>query len=262
MTSERTLLQMSMKIGHRASAARQIFLFGPLRSVSDDVFPISQPTRSPASGSATPSGTPTKTSALQELYIPPPPMEPYAPRSVKGDFEDQLQLFKANFSVLYVSCNLVSGPAAAGTRRSPCQERRRLAATAAWPSEPIRPTPSWIKNPRGESRTSRFTAPRRHTVKGLMNSFGLSQCHWTKTIARLRTLHADLTCGVWLLAGRLRPISMPVECNWGGDYEDPAKLHRENRRGESVFARFLGRPVRGSRTRLARDKIWKSEFPF
>lgn len=25
---------------------------------------------------------------------------------------------------------------------------------------------------------------------------------------------------------------MPVECNWVGDYEDPAKLNRENRRGE------------------------------
>lgn len=25
---------------------------------------------------------------------------------------------------------------------------------------------------------------------------------------------------------------MPVECNWVGDYEDPAKLNRESRRGE------------------------------
>uniref|UniRef100_A0AAX7VJP7 Connector enhancer of kinase suppressor of Ras 2b n=1 Tax=Astatotilapia calliptera TaxID=8154 RepID=A0AAX7VJP7_ASTCA len=70
-----------------------------------------QPTRSPGSSSATPSGTPTKNSALQDLYIPPPPAEPYTPR--------------------------------------------------------------------------------------------------------------------------LRPISMPVECNWVGDYEDPAKLNRESRRGES-----------------------------
>uniref|UniRef100_A0A674N190 Connector enhancer of kinase suppressor of Ras 2 n=1 Tax=Takifugu rubripes TaxID=31033 RepID=A0A674N190_TAKRU len=30
--------------------------------------------------------------------------------------------------------------------------------------------------------------------------------------------------------GRLRPISMPVECNWTGDYEDPAKLNRDTRR--------------------------------
>uniref|UniRef100_A0AAX7VM69 Connector enhancer of kinase suppressor of Ras 2b n=1 Tax=Astatotilapia calliptera TaxID=8154 RepID=A0AAX7VM69_ASTCA len=39
-----------------------------------------QPTRSPGSSSATPSGTPTKNSALQDLYIPPPPAEPYTPR--------------------------------------------------------------------------------------------------------------------------------------------------------------------------------------
>uniref|UniRef100_A0A3P8SLF7 Connector enhancer of kinase suppressor of Ras 2a n=1 Tax=Amphiprion percula TaxID=161767 RepID=A0A3P8SLF7_AMPPE len=76
-----------------------------------------QPTRSPGSSSATPSGTPTKNSALQDLYIPPPPAEPYTPR--------------------------------------------------------------------------------------------------------------------------LRPISMPVECNWVGDYEDPAKLNRESRR-EASLMRYVG----------------------
>jgi len=25
---------------------------------------------------------------------------------------------------------------------------------------------------------------------------------------------------------------MPVDCSWVGDYEDPAKLNRESRRGE------------------------------
>lgn len=34
--------------------------------------------------------------------------------------------------------------------------------------------------------------------------------------------------------GRLRPISMPVEYNWVGDYEDPAKLKKEIRRGVCV----------------------------
>uniref|UniRef100_A0AAQ6AHY8 Connector enhancer of kinase suppressor of Ras 2 n=1 Tax=Amphiprion ocellaris TaxID=80972 RepID=A0AAQ6AHY8_AMPOC len=76
-----------------------------------------QPTRSPGSSSATPSGTPTKNSALQDLYIPPPPTEPYTPR--------------------------------------------------------------------------------------------------------------------------LRPISMPVECNWVGDYEDPAKLNRESRRGERRLVEYF-----------------------
>ncbi|KAK7881137.1 hypothetical protein WMY93_029546 [Mugilogobius chulae] len=44
-----------------------------------------QPTRSPGSSSGTPSGTPTKSSALQDLYIPPPPNEPYQPRDESGD---------------------------------------------------------------------------------------------------------------------------------------------------------------------------------
>lgn len=35
-----------------------------------------------------------------------------------------------------------------------------------------------------------------------------------------------------LAAGRLRPISMPVEYNWADDSEDLAKLKRESRRGE------------------------------
>uniref|UniRef100_A0A674P7Y1 Connector enhancer of kinase suppressor of Ras 2 n=1 Tax=Takifugu rubripes TaxID=31033 RepID=A0A674P7Y1_TAKRU len=42
----------------------------------DEVIQVNHqtvPTRSPGSGSATPSGTPTKSSALQDLHIPPPP---------------------------------------------------------------------------------------------------------------------------------------------------------------------------------------------
>ena len=39
--------------------------------------------------------------------------------------------------------------------------------------------------------------------------------------------------GLCVCAGRLRPISMPVECTWAGDYEDP-KLNRESRRGVCV----------------------------
>uniref|UniRef100_A0A3B4YRJ2 Connector enhancer of kinase suppressor of Ras 2a n=1 Tax=Seriola lalandi dorsalis TaxID=1841481 RepID=A0A3B4YRJ2_SERLL len=100
----------------------------------DEVIQVNHqtvPTRSPGSSSATPSGTPTKNSALQDLYIPPPPAEPYTPR--------------------YCVCV------------SKKKEKIQLIT----------------------SRT-----------------------------------------------GRLRPISMPVECNWVGDYEDPAKLNRESRRGE------------------------------
>ncbi|XP_059398330.1 connector enhancer of kinase suppressor of ras 2-like isoform X2 [Carassius carassius] len=44
-------------------------------------------------------------------------------------------------------------------------------------------------------------------------------------------LHRDSTTTY----GRLRPISMPVEYNWVGDYEDPAKLTKEIRRENSLL---------------------------
>uniref|UniRef100_A0A3B3B3L1 Connector enhancer of kinase suppressor of Ras 2a n=1 Tax=Oryzias melastigma TaxID=30732 RepID=A0A3B3B3L1_ORYME len=53
----------------------------------DEVIQVNHqtvPTRSPGSGSATPSDTPTKSSALQDLFIPPPPAEPYTPRDETG----------------------------------------------------------------------------------------------------------------------------------------------------------------------------------
>uniref|UniRef100_A0AAQ4S491 Connector enhancer of kinase suppressor of Ras 2 n=1 Tax=Gasterosteus aculeatus aculeatus TaxID=481459 RepID=A0AAQ4S491_GASAC len=53
----------------------------------DEVIQVNHqtvPTRSPGSSSATPSGTPTKSSAIQDLYIPPPPAEPYTPRDETG----------------------------------------------------------------------------------------------------------------------------------------------------------------------------------
>uniref|UniRef100_A0A8D3BZ05 Connector enhancer of kinase suppressor of Ras 2a n=1 Tax=Scophthalmus maximus TaxID=52904 RepID=A0A8D3BZ05_SCOMX len=50
--------------------------------------------------------------------------------------------------------------------------------------------------------------------------------------------------------GRLRPISMPVECNWVGDYEDPAKLNRESRR-EASLLRYVGLP--GADERIGSD---------
>ncbi|KAL1006222.1 hypothetical protein UPYG_G00069450 [Umbra pygmaea] len=43
-----------------------------------------QPIKSHSSRSSTPTDTPSKSSALQDLYIPPPPTEPYKPRDVTG----------------------------------------------------------------------------------------------------------------------------------------------------------------------------------
>ncbi|XP_028425083.1 connector enhancer of kinase suppressor of ras 2 isoform X1 [Perca flavescens] len=129
-----------------------------------------QPTRSPGSSSATPSGTPTKSSAIQDLYIPPPPAEPYMPRDETGAL--------------------------------PGDEASR--------------------NHVGVSVAKRSESP---------NSF-LDQ------ESRRREEEEPVYCTTPTY-GRLRPISMPVECNWVGDYEDPAKLNRESRR-EASLMRYVG----------------------
>uniref|UniRef100_A0A8C4NWF1 Connector enhancer of kinase suppressor of Ras 2a n=1 Tax=Dicentrarchus labrax TaxID=13489 RepID=A0A8C4NWF1_DICLA len=140
----------------------------------DEVIQVNHqtvPTRSPGSSSATPSGTPTKSSALQDLHIPPPPAEPYTPRDETG---------------------ALSGDEAS-------------------------------RNHGGVSVAKRSESP---------NSF-LDQ------ESRLREEEEPVYCTTPTY-GRLRPISMPVECNWVGDYEDPAKLNRESRRGESSLMRYVG----------------------
>ncbi|XP_034717834.1 connector enhancer of kinase suppressor of ras 2 isoform X1 [Etheostoma cragini] len=129
-----------------------------------------QPTRSPGSSSATPSGTPTKSSAIQDLYIPPPPAEPYMPRDETGAL--------------------------------PGDEASR--------------------NHVGVSVAKRSESP---------NSF-LDQ------ESRRREEEEPVYCTTPTY-GRLRPVSMPGECNWVGDYEDPAKLNRESRR-EASLMRYVG----------------------
>uniref|UniRef100_A0A8C5GLA6 Connector enhancer of kinase suppressor of ras 2 n=1 Tax=Gouania willdenowi TaxID=441366 RepID=A0A8C5GLA6_GOUWI len=118
-----------------------------------------QPTRSPGSSSSTPSGTPTKSSALQDLYIPPPPTEPYTPRDETG--------------------------------------------------------------PLSGDEASRVSVAKRSESP---NSFLDQETHQ-------REEEEPVYCTTPTY-GRLRPISMPVDCNWVGDYEDPARLNRESRRGE------------------------------
>ncbi|XP_034021828.1 connector enhancer of kinase suppressor of ras 2 isoform X2 [Thalassophryne amazonica] len=129
-----------------------------------------QPTRSPSSSSATPSGTPTKSSALQDLYIPPPPAEPYTPRDETGT----------------QSGDEVS------------------------------------RNHSGIRAAKRAESP---------NSF-LDQ----ESLLREEVESVYCTTPTY---GRLRPISMPVECNWVSDYEDTAKLNRESRR-EASLMRYVG----------------------
>uniref|UniRef100_A0A671XKN3 Connector enhancer of kinase suppressor of Ras 2a n=1 Tax=Sparus aurata TaxID=8175 RepID=A0A671XKN3_SPAAU len=148
----------------------------------DEVIQVNHqtvPTRSPGSGSATPSGTPTKNSALQDLHIPPPPAEPYTPRDETG---------------------ALSGDEAS-------------------------------RNHGGVSVAKRSESP---------NSFLDQESH-------RREEDESVYCTTPTY-GRLRPISMPVECNWVGDYEDPAKLNRESRRGESSLMRYVGLSTIDDRT--------------
>ncbi|AWP21061.1 putative connector enhancer of kinase suppressor of ras 2-like [Scophthalmus maximus] len=140
-----------------------------------------QPTRSPGSGSGTPLDTPTKSSALQDLYIPPPPAEPYTPRDETG----ALSVDEAS------------------------------------------------RNHGGVSLAKRSESP---------NSF-LDQ----ESLRREEEEPVYCTTPTY---GRLRPISMPVECNWVGDYEDPAKLNRESRR-EASLLRYVGLP--GADERIGSD---------
>uniref|UniRef100_A0A3B3XXI9 Connector enhancer of kinase suppressor of Ras 2b n=1 Tax=Poecilia mexicana TaxID=48701 RepID=A0A3B3XXI9_9TELE len=151
----------------------------------DEVIQVNHqtvPTRSPGSGSGTPSGTPTKSSALQDLYIPPPPAEPYTPRDETG---------------------ALSGDEASRSHS-------------------------------GVSAAKRSESP---------NSFLDQESH-------RREEEEPVYCTTPTY-GRLRPISMPVECNWVGDYEDPAKLNREARRGES---RGAARPNKRSNDTAKRAK--------
>ncbi|KAM9498460.1 connector enhancer of kinase suppressor of ras 2-like isoform 2-T3 [Salvelinus alpinus] len=144
--------------------------------------------QSPSSSVATPTSTLSTPSrrdscALQDLFIPPPPEEPYTPRDDKGNLsgDDDLQ---------------TDIPVAKGSESPNSfldQECRR-----------------------------RFPLVEEDAV---LYCYEYDQNHGPPPVRR------DCTPTY----GRLRPISMPVEYNWVGDYEDPAKLKRESRRENSLL---------------------------
>lgn len=125
-----------------------------------------QSTRSPGSGSGTPSGTPTKSSALQDLYIPPPPAEPYTPRYFVYAFYINYTRNEVDVLTALMTCAYDSG-VAIEMRQEPCLEMKRLVTTvaSALPSAPSRQTPSWIKSLTGGKRRSMYTVPRPLTVR-------------------------------------------------------------------------------------------------
>ncbi|XP_060626078.2 connector enhancer of kinase suppressor of ras 2 isoform X1 [Anolis sagrei] len=146
--------------------------------------------RSPTSSVATPSSTistPTKrdSSALQDLYIPPPPAEPYIPRDEKGNL--------------------------------PCDDVGRLLV-----GKPVHKGSESPNSFLDQEYRKRFNVVEEDAVlycyeyeKGRTSSSGRRES--TPTY------------------GKLRPISMPVEYNWVGDYEDPNKTKRDSRRENSLL---------------------------
>ncbi|XP_051532830.1 connector enhancer of kinase suppressor of ras 2-like isoform X2 [Myxocyprinus asiaticus] len=138
---------------------------------------------SPSSSVATPSSTLSTPSrrdscALQDLFIPPPPDEPYTPRVDMGNLTG-------------------NGQHAAKGSESPNsfldQECRR-----------------------------RFPQ---------LDEDAVLYCYEYDQNQGPPPVRRDSTPTY----GRLRPISMPVEYNWVGDYEDPAKLKKELRRENSLL---------------------------
>ncbi|XP_064008092.1 connector enhancer of kinase suppressor of ras 2 isoform X6 [Pogoniulus pusillus] len=161
----------------------------------DEVIQVNHQTvplipRSPTSSVATPSSTistPTKrdSSALQDLYIPPPPSEPYVPRDEKG-----------NLPCDDVGRHMVGKPVHTGSE-----------------------SPNSFLD---QEYRKRFNVVEEDAVlycyeyeKGRTGGPGRRES--TPTY------------------GKLRPISMPVEYNWVGDYEDPNKIKRESRRENSLL---------------------------
>ncbi|XP_066104797.1 connector enhancer of kinase suppressor of ras 2 isoform X3 [Saccopteryx bilineata] len=176
----------------------------------DEVIQVNHQTvplipRSPTSSVATPSSTistPTKrdSSALQELYIPPPPAEPYIPRDEKGNL--------------------------------PCEDLRGHMV-----GKPVHKGSESPNSFLDQEYRKRFNIVEEDTVlycyeyeKGRSSSQGRRES--TPTY------------------GKLRPISMPVEYNWVGDYEDPNKMKRDSRRENSLL-RYM-----------SNEKIAQEEYMF
>ncbi|XP_064206869.1 connector enhancer of kinase suppressor of ras 2-like isoform X1 [Anguilla rostrata] len=146
--------------------------------------------QSPTSSVATPSSTfstPSRqdNSALQDLFIPPPPTEPYTPRDEKGNLpgEDMIH-------------HLSGVPVAKGSE-----------------------SPNSFLD---QEYRKQFT---------LIDEDTVLYCYEYDKNQSSPQGHRDNNSTY----GRLRPISMPVEYKWVGDYEDPAKPRRESRRENSLL---------------------------
>ncbi|XP_034611361.1 connector enhancer of kinase suppressor of ras 2 isoform X3 [Trachemys scripta elegans] len=146
--------------------------------------------RSPTSSVATPSSTistPTKrdSSALQDLYIPPPPAEPYIPRDEKGNL--------------------------------PCDDIGRHIV-----GKPVH---------KGSESPNSFLDQEYRKRFNVVEEDAVLYCYEYEKGRTGGSGRRESTPTY----GKLRPISMPVEYNWVGDYEDPNKIKRDSRRENSLL---------------------------
>ncbi|OCT94183.1 hypothetical protein XELAEV_18011849mg [Xenopus laevis] len=174
----------------------------------DEVIQVNHQTvplisRSPTSGVATPSSTistPTKrdSSALQDLFIPPPPAEPYIPRDEKGNL--------------------------------PCEDMTRHTV-----GKPVS---------KGSESPNSFLDQEYRKHFNVVEEDAILYCYeYDKGRSGMQGRRESTPT-----YGKLRPISMPVEYNWVGDYEDPNKLKRDSRR-ESSLLRYI-----------SNDKVIQEEY--
>uniref|UniRef100_A0A8C6XRD5 Connector enhancer of kinase suppressor of Ras 2 n=1 Tax=Naja naja TaxID=35670 RepID=A0A8C6XRD5_NAJNA len=161
----------------------------------DEVIQVNHQTvplvsRSPTSSVATPSSTvstPTKrdSSALQDLYIPPPPAEPYIPRDEKGNL--------------------------------PCDDTGRHLV-----GKPVH---------KGSESPNSFLDQEYRKRFNVVEEDAILYCYEYEKGRTSSSGRRESTPTY----GKLRPISMPVEYNWVGDYEEPSKIKRDNRRENSLL---------------------------
>ncbi|XP_078265066.1 connector enhancer of kinase suppressor of ras 2 isoform X4 [Rhinoraja longicauda] len=196
--------------------------------------------KSPTGSVATPTGTlntPTKrdSSALQDLYIPPPPTEPYTPRRLGGSSISRINRDeKGNLPIEEPSRHVVGKPVHKGSE-----------------------SPNSFLD---QEYRKRFT---------MMDGDAMILSYDYDTTRSSIPGRRENT----LTYGKLRPISMPVEYNWGGEYDDSNRPKRDGRRESSLMRymsddkipiiqeEYIVKRDTGKRSRKKSDKLGSPNHP-
>ncbi|XP_072440992.1 connector enhancer of kinase suppressor of ras 2 isoform X4 [Chiloscyllium punctatum] len=196
--------------------------------------------KSPTGSVATPTGTlctPTKrdSSALQDLFIPPPPSEPYTPRRLGGSSISRINRDeKGNLPIEDSSRHALGKPVHKGSE-----------------------SPNSFLD---QEYRKRFTV-----IEGeaMIVSYDYDTSRSSVPGRRENTL----------TYGKLRPISMPVEYNWAGEHEDLNRPKRDGRRESSLMRymsddkipiiqeEYLSKRDTGKRSRKKSDKLSSPNHP-